>query len=340
MWSAGFKWMFLIIGTAIGAGYASGREIWQFFGYESGLAIFLFSIFFTISIAVIMTLSRRLATVDYLPLLDRIVGKRIAPLYDLMIFFYLFTVTVVMIAGSGATGQAFHLSYWWGVVLMAIALVVLFIKGINGILATNSLLLPLLLSGLVYVLIVFLAKQDAAVVADWQNQGNWAASFPFTALNVLPLLAVLGAVGKEIETKGEILIASIGSGAILGIVSFIYNTALIEIADEMLLYEIPLFAILQDFPPSMFMMMSALLAFAIFTTAASSILGIVSRAQRYVGMPMWMLAAVVVLCSVPLTTFGFAALVKYTYPAYGILNLYVLTRLLLYPLWRKKDDSE
>src|SRR5699024_10245260 len=59
MWNAGFKWMFLIIGTTIGAGYASGRELWEFFGHESGLAIFLFIIFFTVCCIVIMEISYR-----------------------------------------------------------------------------------------------------------------------------------------------------------------------------------------------------------------------------------------------------------------------------------------
>ena len=43
------KWMLLILGSLIGAGYASGQEIWQFFGDESGLAILLFTIMFSLS---------------------------------------------------------------------------------------------------------------------------------------------------------------------------------------------------------------------------------------------------------------------------------------------------
>jgi uncharacterized membrane protein YkvI len=57
MWGNGLKWMFLIVGTVIGAGYASGRELWEFFGAESGLAIVLFAILFTISCAVILTIA-------------------------------------------------------------------------------------------------------------------------------------------------------------------------------------------------------------------------------------------------------------------------------------------
>ena len=46
MFQAGFRWMFLILGTAIGAGYASGREIWQFYGEQSALAIIFFYVHF------------------------------------------------------------------------------------------------------------------------------------------------------------------------------------------------------------------------------------------------------------------------------------------------------
>ena len=42
--------MFLILGTTIGAGYASGRELWQFFGFESGLAIAIFTVIFIITV--------------------------------------------------------------------------------------------------------------------------------------------------------------------------------------------------------------------------------------------------------------------------------------------------
>lgn len=59
MWGNGLKWMFLIVGTIMGAGYASGRELWEFFGAESGLAIVLFSFLFSISCAVILTIAKK-----------------------------------------------------------------------------------------------------------------------------------------------------------------------------------------------------------------------------------------------------------------------------------------
>lgn len=337
MWSAGLKWMFLIIGTTIGAGYASGRELWQFFGHESGLAIVLFVLFFSTSCGVILQVSYKQQSSYYLPVLREIVGKRLTGFYDVMIFIYLFTTTVVMIAGSGATGQAFHLPQWPGIAIMVAALIVLFIRGINGLLVINQLILPLLIGGLLFVLLLFTVDQELALFSHWDEQRNWTAAFPFTALNILPLIAVLGAIGNKVKSKQEIWIACLGSGLILGVVSYIYNNSLIQIADEVILYEIPLFAILRDYPFEMLIFMGILLWFAIFTTAASGMLGIVTRVQQYIKQPLSLIVIVTLATMIPLTAFGFSTLIKYLYPIYGVLNLYVLTRLLLYPIWYKLE---
>src|SRR5690625_2321313 len=262
---ASFKWMFLIIGTTIGAGYASGRELWQFFGHESGLAIFLFVILFATSCYVIMSVSYKQQSKHYFPVLHDIIGGKLLRVYDILIFLYLFTTTVVMIAGSGATGQAFEISYWWGIIFIVFALVFLFMKDINGLLAVNQYIIPLLLVGLVTVLLLFTFNQKLTLFSNWNKQGNWMAAFPFTALNILPLIAVLGAIGHKIKSKEEIWIASIGSGFLLGVVSYIYNNSLIQIEEELILYEIPLFAILKDYSIGMLLFMRLLLWFAIYT---------------------------------------------------------------------------
>ncbi|PAV28480.1 hypothetical protein CIL05_16215 [Virgibacillus profundi] len=337
---AGLKWMFLIIGTTIGAGYASGRELWQFFGHESGLAIVLFVIFFTISCFVIMNVSYQRKSTHYLPVLRDIVGARLTKIYDVMIFLYLFTTTVVMIAGSGATGQAFNFSYWWGIVIIVIALIVLFMKDINGLLSMNQFVLPLLLGGLLYILLLFTFDQDLALFSHWHEQRNWTAAFPFTALNILPLIAVLGAIGNKVTSKQEIWIACIGSGATLGVISYVYNNSLIQIADEILLYEIPLFAILKGYPFEILIFMSILLWFAIFTTAAAGVLGLVTRIQDFLNLPLSLLVILILVTMIPLTTLGFSTLISYIYPVYGILNLYVLTRLLLFPIWNKMERTK
>ncbi|KGP73212.1 membrane protein [Pontibacillus yanchengensis] len=328
---AGFKWMFLIIGTMIGAGYASGRELWQFFGHESGLAILLFTMLFTVSCNVILSISFEQQSKHYLPVLRTIVGQKLTLIYDGMIILYLFTTTVIMLAGSGATWQAFHFSYWVGILAIAIPLVLVFVWDIKGILSMNSIILPLLIGGLLYVLILFSVQKELSLFT-FGEQRNWTAAFPFTALNILPLIAVLGAIGNQMKHKGEVWIASVGSGILLGSISFIYNNSLIQISDDILLYEIPLFAILKHYPYEMFLFISMLLWIAIFTTAASGVLGLITRFRSRLKGPLWLLALITIVLMIPLTSFGFSTLITYLYPLYGLLNLYVLSCILLYPI--------
>ncbi|SHG72289.1 YkvI family membrane protein [Ornithinibacillus halophilus] len=338
MIKSGFKWMFLIIGTTIGAGYASGRELWEFFGHGSGLAILLFIILFSFSCIVIMNVSYQKQSTEYRPVLKDIVGDKLAKIYDVMIFVYLYTTTVIMLSGSGATGQAFNFPYWWGIVFIVIALIILFLRDITGLLSINQVILPILLIGLLSILLKFTVDQELQLFSHWDEQHNWMAAFPFTALNILPLIAVLGAIGDKVESKKEIWFACIGSGLILGLITYIYNNSLIQIADELLLYEIPLFAILKNYPFQMVIFMSILLWFAIFTTAASGILGIVTRVKSYFQQyPFGLLVIIILLTMIPLTKLGFSNLIGFLYPIYGILNLYVLTRLILYPVWNNAN---
>src|SRR5699024_10322802 len=119
----------------------------------------LFVIFFTVSCYVIMYVSFLKQSSDYLPVLRDIIGAKLSGLYDILILLYLFTTTVVMIAGSGATGQAFNISYWWGVIIISIALIIIFLRDINALLSINQYLIYLLLVGLLFVLLLFTFDQ-------------------------------------------------------------------------------------------------------------------------------------------------------------------------------------
>lgn len=339
MIKAGFKWMFLIIGTMIGAGYASGRELWEFFGNESGFAIILFSILFIICCLVIMGICYGQKTIHYLPVLQLLMGKKLTRLYDYMIILYLFSVTVIMLAGGGATLEIIQLPNWLGILIISGLLILLFFWDTKGITSMNSAVVPVLIIFLVGILISFQYIEGFSIKLNFNEQENWPAAFTFTALNILPLVAVLAGIGSEIKTKGEIWIASIGSGVVLGGISYLYNESLLKVAHDIMFYEIPLFAILKHYPYFMILVMSGLLWVAIYTTAAAGLFGLATRFRKFVSVPLWTLALFLVLSMMPLTKFGFSTLIAVLYPLYGVLNLYILASILLYPIAKNYNDA-
>jgi uncharacterized membrane protein YkvI len=337
MWVNGLKWMFLIIGTMIGAGYASGRELWEFFGAESGLAIILFAILFIICCGVIMSISHKHQSRHYLPVLNKLMGTRLAKVYDVMIIVYLFSTTVIMLAGGGATLEVIHVPYWLGTIIIGGMVVVLFLWDTKGMTSMNAFIIPILIVFLIAILLAFQSLKGFPIQFKIDAQHNWPSALTFTALNILPLVAVLGAIGNEIKHKGEVWIASIGSGIILGSISFLYNESLLQVASDIMLYEIPLFAILKHYPYYMMLIMSALLWLAIYTTAAAGVFGLLSRARAWLKGPAWLIALFLIAIMAPLTTFGFSTLIAVLYPLYGVLNLFVLASLLLYPIMNHRS---
>lgn len=339
MWGSGLRWMFLIMGTMIGAGYASGREIWQFFGVDSILAIILFALMFGISCHVIMTISFEHQTQHYMPVLQALLGKKLTGVYDIMIILYLFTTTMIMMAGGGASLEMMKVPYWPGIAIIGGLVILLFFRDVEGVLSMNTFILPVLITLLVTVLAVFFFSGGAGIPISWSTQRHWPSALTFTAFNVLPLIAVLSAVGGGIKRKGEIWIASIGSGTVLGAISLLYNQSLLKVSNDMMVYEIPLFAILKHYPYFMIVVMSALLWFAIYTTAVSGVFGLVSRIRSVLHWPAWLLAFVIIAAMTPLTSFGFSKLIEVLYPIYGVLNLYILAAILIYPIAKRYELS-
>ncbi|WP_314728273.1 hypothetical protein [Bacillus sp. Marseille-Q3570] len=336
---SGLQWMFLILGTVIGAGYASGRELWQFFGQESVLAIVLFSLLFSFCCYVIMSMGYEQKTIHYRPVLEKLIGTRASGLFDILIILYLFSTTVVMLAGGGATLHTFRVPYWAGVLFIVTLLVLLFFWDVEGMISMNAFVIPILVILLLFVLFLFTKNHMDQFPIDLRHQSNWPSAFTFTALNILPLIAVLSAVGNQIHHKGEILIASIGSGVVLGGISLLYNQSLISIANEIMLYEIPLFGILKHYPYFWVLIMSILLWIAIYTTAASGVFGIVSRFRNKTAMPLWLMSAVLLVVMMPLTIFGFSTLIAVLYPIYGIVNLYILAAIILQPFLNRAEKT-
>lgn len=333
---AGLKNVFLITGAVMGAGYASGQEIWQFFGRESGLAILLFTLFFIICTTTILQISYQLKTSNYVPILYHLTGKTLATIYDYLILIYLFSVTIVMIAGSGATFESFGIPYWWGIVFIVLGLVIIFSKGIEELLTINQVLMPFLILALGLMLVIFIRDEGISLTIDWHRQGNWASAFPFTALNVLPLIAVLGAIGNRIHSKGEIYFTSITSGLILGSITIFYNTGLIHLNEKGDLPSIPLYGIISDYHNVILLIMMLMLWIAIYTTAAATLLGIITRINKKHQFSLIKVASLLLVLMLPFSAIGFTQLIAFLYPLYGILNLYIFVKLITYPLWRKK----
>src|SRR5690625_6242130 len=85
-----------------------------------------------------MNLSYIYQSTHYGVILETIVGKSFKQIYDIIILVYLFSTTVVMIAGSGAIGEAFQTSYIWGIAFTITCILIVLSFHVEGFLDRKS----------------------------------------------------------------------------------------------------------------------------------------------------------------------------------------------------------
>ncbi|SDX28381.1 Uncharacterized membrane protein YkvI [Marininema mesophilum] len=333
-----------IVGTTIGAGFASGREIWEFFGSYgegSGGSILLSTLIFFAAIVIILQISWKNKTSHYSEILEVVFPARIARFFDVLVLIFLLSSTLVMVAGSGATFQQWSGSFNTGVLVMVGAVLLILFFDVRGLMSMNLVLIPLMTAVLLFVCFHFL--QISGWSASWSEPTPsslpvWPSAIIYAAFNMLSLLAVLSTIGGQIRHQGEIWLAGGISCTALGLIAYLYNYSLLRVKDLISQYEIPLFALVRDYSSIWVFAITLVLWLAIYTTAVSNIHGIASRLSDWVRLPHWLVGGTVLILLLPLTQLGFSTLVTYLYPLYGVLNLFILTMLLLYPFSNQKKD--
>lgn len=144
------KVVFVIIGTLIGAGFASGQEIYAFFfsyGIKGLFGVIVSSC--TIGIIIYKTLKIILKNniSNYKELLNKLVkNQKIKDITNIIVNIFILISFYVMIAGFGAyLKQEFNLNSIIGSGILALLCLILFKTNIKGFVKINEILIPILI---------------------------------------------------------------------------------------------------------------------------------------------------------------------------------------------------
>lgn len=144
------KVVFVIIGTLIGAGFASGQEIYTFFfsyGIKGIIGIVISSTIIGLTIYKTFKMIEKNNIKNYKEFLDFFIkNEKIKELINSIINIFILVSFYVMIAGFGAyLEQEINLNNFIGSSILAILCIILFRTNINGIVKINEILIPILI---------------------------------------------------------------------------------------------------------------------------------------------------------------------------------------------------
>lgn len=323
------KISFVIIGTLIGAGFASGREIYLFFlkyGTYGKIGIILTGIITGIIIYRVLEITKTYEINTYNKLLERINWKhsKLNKFINIIVNAFLLISFYIMIAGFSAyIEQTYKIPIYISSTIFVSICYIIFKKSIQGVVKANEILVPILVLLIIYLgikNIPYMFKQTSYSTLIARESGWIISSILYASYNSIILIPVLTSLKNYIDSKKSIIkISIISSTVIIVLASFIYSLLL---RGEFFISELemPLIEITLEFGRIFKYIYGFVIIASIFTSAISagySFLSNVCKNKKMYNLILLIMS----ITGICISNIGFSNLVEALYPLFGLLGL-------------------
>lgn len=321
------------IGTVIGAGFASGQEILQFFTFHGTLGfygILISTILFAWIGTKMMVLAHRIRAYSYHEMNAYLFGPSWGRIVSLFIFVILLGVTSVMLASTGSiVEEQLGLSYQYGIIFTVLLSYVVMTKGMHGILTVNSLVVPMMIGFTCLVAVYMGLKGFSAEVYAYPDQGKWLFhSITYAAFNLAMVQAVLVPLGSEIEDESVLKWGGILGSLMLGLMLVISHIALHYHMPRISDYDIPMAEIIRDLGNGIRLLFLLVVFGEVFTTLVGNVFGMTRQIQQMYRIPQKVLVLLLLLGCLLIGQIGFSSLLSLLYPIFGYMGLALIISLM------------
>lgn len=340
----------LYIGTVIGAGFATGQEILQFFanyGYKGILGIVLSTILFiAVAIGVLLKVYNNNLN-NYQQLITPVMNRKLSIVVEFVILSYLFIGASVMVAGSGALfKEQFSISYDLGLIVMALLTFITVIHSVEGVLKANVILIPILLFGIIAIGILVLIKQRFRfehIEIAYTNNYKWLTSaIMYVSYNIISAIVVLSSLGSVMKSQATAIKGGLMGGLALGVLSMFIIMPLLLLFNDVNSLEIPMLGVSKYVVKRGDLVYSFLIWISMFTTVVSNSFGFITRICDIININFKLITILFCLVTIPVAKMGFARLVNVFYPLFGYLStgfIFIFVLISIYREIKKKIPS-
>lgn len=319
--------IFVIIGTLIGAGFASGREIYMFFmqyGNLGKIGIIISSIITGLIIYRVLDLTKIYQIDNYHKLLEKINWKhpKINKLINLIVNAFLLISFYIMIAGFSAyIEQTYNTPIYISSIIFVIICYIIFKNSIKGVIKANEVLVPFLILLIAYLGIKNLPNifNESSQIA-YKSSGWLVSSILYASYNSIILIPVLTSLKNCIDSRKSVIQISIMSSIIISILAFLIYGLLQRGSFFISELEMPLVEITMQFGKIFKYIYGFVIVASIFTSVVStgySFLKNVSKSKKTYEI----ILIIMCLSGILVSNIGFSKLVEILYPTFGVLGL-------------------
>lgn len=355
------KRIFLIasafIGVIVGAGFASGQEVLQYFTSFGVMGIFggiITTALFAYVGMMLVWLGSKMKTDSHKEVIHKVTGKSafgsiVGWTIDLVIIFTLFGVGVVMLAGAGSNlSQQFGLAPIIGTLIMTVLILLAGMLKVEGVVKIIGNITPFLIVFIVIISVYSFFTVDTSFAELNKISDSYSSTLPnwfIAGINYASFNTAVGASmaivmgGAEKDSK----IAGMGGllgGLALGVMIILSHLAIFSKLDTVGDLDKPMLGIVNEISPILGVFMAIVIFGMIFNTGLGMFYAFASR-FTFVGTNSFKIFYIVsVIVGSGLSFVGFTDLVAIFYPLIGYLGLVLILVLIYAPFKMKFGKKE
>ena len=331
-----FQVAVVFIGTIVGAGLASGKEITEFFtsyGIKSFIGIIICGIFYILIGSIISKISIIYKLNSYSEAMKIISPNFLGKLTGVITTLYLISSASIILAGSGAIiNQFFGIPKIIGTLLMLTLATIFLLRGTNGLIEVNSFIVPSLIITITIIFtLYFIFFKDTISLHNISSfpprkEGLWISTILYAGYNTLCSCGVLVPLSSTIN-KSKIINKGIVIGAIgLTVLCLLINIMLTINQPTIYEYEIPLLLLANRFGPVIQALLLMIILLEMFSTEISDVYSISKTLEESFKIPFKKGIFLVLFIALPISQIGFTNLIATLYPLFGLLSLIFVTQ--------------
>ncbi|RSD28217.1 YkvI family membrane protein [Mesobacillus subterraneus] len=339
-WGAAFQIAAVYVGTVVGAGFATGREIVEFFsrfGLFGLIGVFMAGYILTYMGAKLMRIAASIGARSYEEMNEHLFGKFFGRIINIVMLFMLLGVCAVMLSGAGAVfEEQLGLTKSIGIfVTIGLSLAVMFV-GLKGVFAVNIVVVPMMIlfSLIMFFLSVKLPGFVEQVVFLPYAEDGWKAvigPFSYTALNLSLAQAVLVPVAAEIKDDSTVKWGGILGGIALTLILLSSHLTLIMLPGFET-FEIPMAVIMKQLASGLYWIFVLIVYGEIFTSVIGNIFGLERQIQKYIKLPSLLVVALLFVICYFISLIDYGTLLSVLYPVFGYISLIFIVLLWMKPV--------
>ena len=335
--------VFVIIGTLIGAGFASGQEVYLFFysyGIKGIIGIFISSIMMGIIIYKTLILVKENDINNYKDLLNLLIKKEdkknflnIKKTINIVINMFILITFFIMIAGFGAYfEQEIGINSLIGSSVLAILCFIVFRTNQKGVVKVSEILVPILIVFITIISILNLKDFDINNIKNYfinnKSYNFLLSSIVYCSYNSILLIPVLITLKNYINNRRKVISISVISTIIIVLLSISLFFILTKVDVDISKLEMPAVYVVSRMSKIFVIIYGFIIQGSIFTTAVSlgnSFLQNVSKNKK----SYTHIAVIMCITSIAISKIGFSNLINFLYPIFGYLGIIQIVRLIL-----------